>query len=425
MLDVANIKTREEFEQAVLANYEDDPEGRDAAVAMFEATKGIDLVTGMPLEGEELPGESIDVNGEGAAKPLEERLAENLDAGGQQEGEDKTTDAGTKDAGSGQDTTVGDGAKGGEPEGASSDAASQQQQEQLTQQQQQDAAAQAAAAQQAAQQQQADDEVNQRLAKLERENAELRIEKDLNDKGADILARATQRVDARRTSDPIPNDLKAKIAELEEGYGEEVGGTLKDLRDRLIRQDREAREREIQAETNTIRDEMRTAALKEVQEDQDLAANRELQEWLGDWQAAQAGDATKDGSKYQMAVGFDWGLRQDPAWQGRTDRERFAEATRMVKEALKVDTSSGAPDPSTETGNKPETKVVEQIEGQLNRGTLPETMASIPGGVAPTDAVARLEQMTALDLQEQLEAGRITVDDMDELMARRMDEDYF
>lgn len=425
-LNLDEFDTVEAYQAAVIDSLDpDDEEGIAAAQEMFAQFKGIDLSTGLPLEGEDL---SAGAGADEDDKGLNARLA---DAFGTdpKEGEGAGTDADDKgvqetdEQKAAREAAEAEAAAEASRKAAAEAEAARQRGAELTETQK--AAIQAEAARQSEEQNALilaeNERLKEQIAASNRERDEALIDKRLHDRSDDIWKQATARVDARMPSSPVGKDLDAKIKSITEEFGEEAAEATIELRDKLLESHKKDRDRQISDEAKKIWDDLRGQEMEQIETTRTIESIPELDKWMADANAARAGDKTKSALNWDIAVGVELGMKQDPAWKDKPDPERYAEVVRRVREATAGSAASGAPDNEPERG----TGVVDKIKQQLGQDQLPGSMSDLAGGAAPTDAVTRLEQMTHLELNDLLESGKISVDDLDEILAKRDDEDYF
>lgn len=126
-------------------------------------------------------------------------------------------------------------------------------------------------------------------------------------------------------------------------------------------------------------------------------------------------------SKFQRAIEFDNLLKSSPKWQGKPLAERFAEATRRVREEFDIEEQPQQDASRAQGDNKPnktqqssrQQQAREVVNRTQRRG--PTTLSDVKGGAAPardnvaslspTAMLSKFEGMSTDDILAQLDRG--------------------
>lgn len=226
---------------------------------------------------------------------------------------------------------------------------------------------------------------------------------------AAVAALATKKAEF----DALDVEADAKATKFEEEYGAEAAAAY-----RQIAADAKAG-RASQYETLLEQEvERRTAAFETVTQAetttaQDIASVPDLKKWHDEAQALPEG---KTSPMWTIAVGVDTKLRADPEWASKPQAERFAEVARQVN------TMVGALDPEN-PGSKSDDDIKKEIDAKKGKGDNAPPLGSLSdlaGGDAGKNLTDKLEDMSTTDLTSLMQSGRMSMEKLDELMAKTL-----
>ena len=146
-----------------------------------------------------------------------------------------------------------------------------------------------------------------------------------------------------------------------------------------------------------------------------IHANPELAKWHADHLALEAGDTTKDDSRWKQAVAFDAALSKDPAWNSKSLAEQYAEAERMVRvlhgdAAVTRDTKASEDDDPEKAAAAKKAAEAKAKETEANP---PSTLSDLPPEGGDKNLEKTLEDMTYAD------AATLDLDKIDKILIAR------
>ena len=246
------------------------------------------------------------------------------------------------------------------------------------------------------------DEAIARAEKLERQEALRQSEARIREDVSKELQGKIDEVNRLNEADD------KKLRDFEEEHGEDAA--------KVLRESIEANKQARQAELDRWRDdevakktghaERQLSAAEQIQADVDAVP--ELKTWQADSVAANAGDTSKSAAPFQLAVSIDKALRENDAWKGKPQRERFAEVVKMVKASGSAP-SSGSPsaqEKSKETDEEIARKLA-AADAKDNKATGLSTLSDIASGDA-AQTEARLENLSATELRDAVDSGSLS-----------------
>ena len=197
--------------------------------------------------------------------------------------------------------------------------------------------------------------------------------------------------------------LKTKVEKIKGDYGEDIGDVLDGLFG--VVETVTADNADLRSKLDQGSEDSERQAVSEL--DRDIREIPELAVWQADAIAFQSGDLEKDPSRFADAEAFDNQLVLRPEWGNKPRTERFAQAVRMVKLMRGEAASTGSPQASTESGEKPAqptaVNVDQIVQDATRRRVVPETAGDITGGSPSDDSGENpLDKLDDGDLEDYL-----------------------
>ena len=190
--------------------------------------------------------------------------------------------------------------------------------------------------------------------------------------------------------------LLAKIAEVEEAYGEDAAKAMKDILGARQADREQIVQLTTESETRKLTDAREADAQADQEIHRDIDASADLRAWKANSDAFKGGDTTKSAENWNMALAVDAALLKNEVWANKPQPERFTEVVKLVKLSTGA-SSAGTPGASDKTEKDLETEIAKQAAGA--KTDLPPSLSVLPGGEAPKDLDAKLETMSAAEIE--------------------------